>query len=172
MSSISPKKMSALFLGVLTCATWDRLGVLFGVVFGVAADFLVGVFNITGLGGVDWGVLEPSLTLACGLGVVKLIEGDDAKVGVLERELAVDCGPGRFEGVMEVMRALGREGETVSSPWGFCGVTDVGLDMCSDMVRIILVEPVTEGEAPSTAGARADEIDPCVECPGSNLGKL
>lgn len=51
--------------------------------------------------------------MACGLGVVRLIEGEDAK---LEREFAVDCGPGRFEGVMEVIRALGREGEGESSP--------------------------------------------------------
>lgn len=78
MSSMSPKKMSALFLGLLTCATRDLLGVLFGVDLGVADGFFVGVFNVMGLGGVDRGVLEPSLTLACGLGVVKLIEGEDA----------------------------------------------------------------------------------------------
>lgn len=41
----------------------------------------------------------------------------------------MDCDPGRFEGVMEVMRALGREGEMRSSPWGVCGAADGGLDM-------------------------------------------
>jgi hypothetical protein len=91
------------------------LSTFFGVDFGVADDCFDGLACKENFGGVDCGVICDFI-FACGLGVVRLIEGEDERSEWEEGDFEIESDDGcLLEGVMDVMRDRMRVGD-VSGP--------------------------------------------------------